>query len=715
MKSLFDRCRYGMFLSVFSACLLLSISIKAQQVKPGTIDRKALVNRHDIIIKGTKMSGPTQVGNGSIAYNFDATGMQSFSDKYPTLSHWGWNSTQPPAGLTASSFKKTLLDTHGRMVPYEMEDSNQAAMGKWLASNPHRFNLARIGMQIKKADGTVAQVKDFENATQHLNLWTGIAESNFTVEGEAVKVITACDGNKDIIGFRIESDLVKQGRLSLFIDFPYGNLNIFSNASDYNKPTAHKTWLTNTSKNSVLFDRQLDSISYQVACQWTGNSTVAKQKEHRYTISPDNTSETVEYVFDLSQTKINYQLPNFTQITANSTAHWLKFWKSGAAIDLSASKDQRWFELERRIVLSQYDMAVNASGKYPPQETGLVSNTWFGRAHYEMYWWHAAHYALWNRWPELNNSLHVYQDNLKYTEKRAKLQGYLGARWPKCPNLFNGEEWPDGKNHAFLVWQQPHPIFFAELDYKAHPTTATLKKWDNVVEQTANFLATYAFFDKSRKEYVLGPPIRVVSENNDIFTTENPTFDLSYWRFGLQVAQQWRKRLKLKPKPEWDMVLKGLSPLPGKDGLYEQWENMEDMWTKFNYEHPALTGVYGVLPGNGVDLATMERTYQKVQATWIWDKCWGWDFPMVAMCAARLGHPQDAVNMLLHPSPKFGYDEHGFVGGGNPYPYFPSNGGLLYAVAMMTAGWNGDKNVKQPGWPKDGSWVVKWEGLSKAL
>jgi len=114
-------------------------------------------------------------------------------------------------------------------------------------------------------------------------------------------------------------------------------------------------------------------------------------------------------------------------------------------------------------------------------------------------------------------------------------------------------------------------------------------------------------------------------------------------------------------------------------------------------------------------MAIMEKTYQKVQDVWIWDKCWGWDFPMMAMSAARLGHPEDAVKMLLHPSPKFGFDEHGFVGGGNPYPYFPSNGGLLYAVAMMTAGWNGDKNVQQPGWPKDGSWVVKWEGLSKAL
>jgi hypothetical protein len=138
------------------------------------------------------------------------------------------------------------------------------------------------------------------------------------------------------------------------------------------------------------------------------------------------------------------------------------------------------------------------------------------------------------------------------------------------------------------------------------------------------------------------------------------------------------------------------------------------MWTSFNFEHPAMAGIFGVLPGNGADRQIMENTYHKIQAVWKYDTGWGWDFPMVAMTAARLGHPEQAVDMLLHPSKKFGFDEHGFVGGGNPFPYIPSNGGLLYAVAFMTGGWDGDKNIHEPGWPKDGSWVVKWEGFKKA-
>lgn len=33
---------------------------------------------------------------------------------------------------------------------------------------------------------------------------------------------------------------------------------------------------------------------------------------------------------------------------------------------------------------------------------------------------------------------------------------------------------------------------------------------------------------------------------------------------------------------------------------------------------------------------------------------------------------------------------------------------------MMTARWDGEKNVAEPGWPKDPSWVIKWEDLKKA-
>ncbi len=45
--------------------------------------------------------------------------------------------------------------------------------------------------------------------------------------------------------------------------------------------------------------------------------------------------------------------------------------------------------------------------------------------------------------------------------------------------------------------------------------------------------------------------------------------------------------------------------------------------------------------------------------------------------------------------------------------YLPSNGGLLAAIAMMAAGWDGAPARHAPGFPDDGSWVVRVEGIGK--
>jgi hypothetical protein len=44
--------------------------------------------------------------------------------------------------------------------------------------------------------------------------------------------------------------------------------------------------------------------------------------------------------------------------------------------------------------------------------------------------------------------------------------------------------------------------------------------------------------------------------------------------------------------------------------------------------------------------------------------------------------------------------------------YLPGNGGLLSAIAMMCAGYDNCK-IAEPGFPKDGTWKVKWDGLRK--
>ena len=85
----------------------------------------------------------------------------------------------------------------------------------------------------------------------------------------------------------------------------------------------------------------------------------------------------------------------------------------------------------------------------------------------------------------------------------------------------------------------------------------------------------------------------------------------------------------------------------------------------------------------------------------------------MAMAAARNGEPQIAIEALLKASERNQYDQRG-VNTGGPCPYLPGNGGLLYAVAMMAAGWDGAPQGNAPGFPDHGSWLVRWEGLKLA-
>ena len=98
---------------------------------------------------------------------------------------------------------------------------------------------------------------------------------------------------------------------------------------------------------------------------------------------------------------------------------------------------------------------------------------------------------------------------------------------------------------------------------------------------------------------------------------------------------------------------------------------------------------------------------------WQWKKTWGWDFPLTAMTATRLGMPEKALDALFVDVEKNTY----LVNGHNYQDkrlrlYLPGNGGVMATVAMMCAGFDGN-NTDLPGFPKDGRWKVRWENLSK--
>jgi hypothetical protein len=411
----------------------------------------------------------------------------------------------------------------------------------------------------------------------------------------------------------------------------------------------------------------------------------------------------------------NQLFPDFSQTQGAAVKYWNQFWTNGGAIDLSLSKDPRWFELERRIVLSQFLTAIQCAGRTPPAETGLTCNSWYGKFHLEMHWWHEAQFALWNRLPLLERSLGFYSTILPSAQATARKQGYRGARWPKMTDP-TGAESPSSVG-PFLIWQEPHPIFYAELCYRAHPDRATLECYQNVVEQTAQFMASFVEWDSIRHRYVLGPVVQSAQEVFPKDRTFNPTFELSYWRWGLETAQRWRVRLGLPREPAWDNVLTNLAAPEIQDGKYLFTETAADSYSNPRWcrDHPAVAAALGMLPGPAVDPVVMRNTMAWLAAHWDWESTWGWDYPMLAMCAARLGEPERAMDVLLKDTPKnrFGVNGHNYQ---RPdlTVYLPGNGALLYATAMMAAGWDGAPDRHAPGFPTNGLWTVRWEGLKVA-
>ena len=359
-------------------------------------------------------------------------------------------------------------------------------------------------------------------------------------------------------------------------------------------------------------------------------------------------------------------------------------------------------------------MKAQEAGSIPPQETGLTYNSWFGKFHLEMTWWHLVHYGLWNRPALLDRQLSWYLSAEDKAREIARRQGFKGVRWMKMTDP-SAEEAPSNVG-SFLIWQQPHLIYLAELLYRAAANDderrTLLGKYGKAVEETAAFMTDFAEYDKAHDHYILRGCIPA-QETLNADSTVNPPFELSYWLTTLSMAQQWRERSGLKALPETETVASKLSRLAfNSDSLYLAAESATDTYTniRMTSDHPALLGAVGMMPESRLtDRRVMKRTLRWIWDNWNWDKTWGWDYPMVAMTCARLNQPEMAVDALLMDKRTNTY----LVNGHNYQDqrlrlYMPGNGGLLTAVAMMCAGWDGC-TTPTPGFPKE--WDVKWEGL----
>ena len=701
---------------VFSAALLPACN----SAKSGSdkIDRFALVNRHNVQITEFDLLNSLSTGNGEFAFTVDATGLQTFPEIYDngvclgTQSEWGWHSFPNTLNF---GLEETFqyFDVEGRKVPYAVpskEPGRQLDAANYFRGNPHRLHLGMIGLELLNQDSSLTASAEISGISQELNVWKGLISSSFQIEKESFNVLTCCHPERDLIGIQLKTDRIKKGLAGIRIRFPYPTGNFVDNSTDWKHPEKHQSKIIQQDSGSTVFLHSIDTTAYFVKINWSGKAQLQEKEPHYFVLMPDSENTQISVTVEFSEKNDFAELLVFDQVNKRSENKWKDFWETGGAVDFSETADPRAFELERRVVLSRYLTRIQCAGNYPPQETGLTFNSWYGKHHLEMHWWHGVHWVYWGNAEILEKSMQYYTDIFSKAQEKANRQGYPGVRWPKMTDL-QGNDSPSGVGE-FLIWQQPHPIYYAELLYREKPGKETLEKYAPLIFATADFMAGFARWEDVNKRYILGPPLIPAQESLEKEKTFNPPFELAYWHWGLTVAQKWRERMGMPVNEEWQKVINGLPGFAEKNGLYLAAESAPDSYENEHYysDHPMVLGAFGMMPGTvEMDTAIMSATFDHIDKIWNWPRTWGWDYPMAAMSATRLGKPEKAVEILLKDVKKNTYLKNGHNWqDGRLRIYLPGNGGLLTAVAMMCAGYDGNTTTN-PGFPKE--WKVKWENL----
>ncbi|MHA7986288.1 hypothetical protein ACX9R5_10820 [Rathayibacter sp. CAU 1779] len=703
-------------------------------MNPERIDRVSMVRRHNPRFTDAHPADTLTVGNGNLATTLDSSGLQTFPDFHElrpdparvppgesgeglphqpvrhfrkddyqiplrTQSSWGWYETPDRERFHPAQATSNYSNGH-RMVPYldrmglhrpedDIPVDLQAAA--WLHFNPRRLHLGRIALGGHGTYTPPQHPSELHNKQLTLDMFSGTVTAQYEYDGTPVRVTTTVHPTADIIATRVESDLLTRGlAVEWIFDQQKDAIASFETA-----PETSTRW--EMSPHHASAHRRVGATSYTATITSSGSLELSRQA---HAVAARTTAPVLDVVVQLTgpdtTPPTSNPIPTADDILHDAQQWWARFWNDGAAVSFDGSQAAEATELERRVVLSQYLTAVNCAGSTPPQETGLTLNSWSGKFHLEMHWWHAAHFALWGRSEFLERSISWYHSILPAAREHARKQGYKGARWPKQTDP-SGAESPS-QIGAFIIWQQPHIIYLLELIRSSGRDTTFVRQHLPLVDATADFMAD--FVADGPDGFELPPPLVPAQESYfpDRARTANPTFELAYWAWALNTANQWRRLAGLAENRRWRDVAEHMRP-PTRtvDGTYAA---VSEPPYLIREDHPSMLMAHGWLPPTpAIDASTMADTLTEVEQHWDFQSTWGWDYPVMSMTASRLGCIDRALAHLLRDTPK----NHYLTNGHNPQRpgflplYLPSNGGLLAAIAHLVHAVNTGAELP-PGW-----------------
>lgn len=385
------------------------------------------------------------VGNGDFAFTADLSGLQSLNRSYgsssdfgfPALTQasWGWHTPDPrwldptmpspyredgSPNITYEDFPVISLDErpgHGnRSLPYlvNCEQHNDPRLCHWWYNFPVRTSLGQLAFVTQHSDGVVAPlaIQDIRNSSQHLDLYTSVLSSNWTVGGHRAKVTTVADDEStDTVATQFTAPLAMGLTVQLAFCAPgtvamgtktVGNKTQLGNggmqACDWLQPSESHTTSAEVAQRGSRLDltRKLEYDEYSVSCT-ASHGEWQRRGPHSFVLSlpaPAINSSQGERTLSVS---CRYALvccvgaaspkppdwlgeqvvPEFTAVHSRAVESARVYWESGAFVDLAgATSDPRASKLERIVIQSQGLLRTMEAGAAPPQESGLLFNSW---------------------------------------------------------------------------------------------------------------------------------------------------------------------------------------------------------------------------------------------------------------------------------------------------------------------------------------------------
>lgn len=602
------------------------------------------VEKFDVTNTHIDIENPLTIGNGNFAFTMDITGLQTLAKEYNLIPLLSMENKFASKKVHGSLRHKEFLSREGRKVSYMTDSLGQEKLFDEYRTNHFKYNMFTLafyfnGEQIKK--------EEIVHVNQRLSLYYGIVISEFFYKNEKITTKSYVDYKYNTLVLEFESNLFNSG-LSV-------------------KMSSKEAWYNKEGNNDSIVPIRLEEEKIIITDAY---------REDKIYYYLDNMvaikrGQDVEFLGSKKKCQLCLGINDFVKKSSNE---WPLFWNK--------TKDyyNDNFEIQRRVVLSLYLIRVNSLGNYPPAETGLTCNSWYGKFHLEMHLWHDLGMIYYGHSDLVVPSIDYYLTIIEDARKRAQSNGFSGARWPKMTDP-SGLDSPS-EIGCLLMWQQPHIIFMLDA-IKRENLDFSLDKYRNIIYETAECLKS--FFILENGKYYLDKPLRPAQEFYEPETVDSPIFEVEYFIYALDIAMKLLREIGVEV--DYSSIIENAVLPKVHKGAYEAHLNTMETYTKYNYDHPLPIMAYTFFESPRLDSQIVANSLAKILETFRIDTMWGWDFPSFAMCLYRLGRYEEALKMLLSNYPKNSYLKNGH---NIQYPdqevlpiYLPGNGAFLIACHMF--------------------------------